>query len=134
MTASRKITEAENTLAKMYKSDGDEFESELKRFVKTVSDIFLHLLDEYNVKFGLGIQHLGLDKFKTTAKKMGNLEAINFLIEYEKEYKKLRNDPAFGQFFEKEHTIEGNKSDIIKTCSMLLDATKKLTYQSYENF
>ncbi len=134
MTSARKITEAENILAEMQKLPDDEFESELKNFIKTINDVFLHLLDEYNVKFRLGIQHLGLDKFKTTAKKMGNLEAINFLIWYEKEYRKLRNYPTFGQFFEREHTVEGNKSDIIKTCSMLLDATKKLTYQSYENF
>ena len=134
MTASRKITEAETILAKMQKLSNEEFEPELRNFAKTINDVFLHLLDEYNVKFRLGIQHLGLDKFKTTAKKIGNLEAINFLIWYEKEYKKLRNDPVFGQFFEKDHTVEGNKPDIINACSLLLAATKKLAYQSYENF
>lgn len=134
MTASRKITESENILAKMQKLTDDEFESELKNFVKAINDVFLHLLDEYNVKFGLGIQHIGLDKFKTTARKTINLKAINFLIWYEKEYKKLRNDPTFGQFLEKEYTVEGNNSDVIRMCSLLLDETKKLSYQAYENF
>src|SRR5574338_313595 len=120
VAASRKILEAEKIITNLEKTADAEFDKELENFVKTINDVFLHLLDEYNVKFGLKIRHVGLEKFKTTAKKMGKIEAINFLIWYEKEYRKLRNDSAFGQLLEKNYTIQGNSSDIIKSCSMLL--------------
>lgn len=134
MTATRKIAEAENILAGMERMPDDRFKAELEKFVKTANDVFMHLLDEYNVKFNLGIQHIGLEKFKATAKKAGKIEAINFLIWYEKEYRKIRNEPTLGQFLDKDYTIQGDNSDIIKSCSELLDATRKMTYHSYENF
>ena len=133
MSASRKIAEAENILLKLNEPNVD-FRSELEKFVKTIHDVFLHLLEEYNVKFGLGIKHVGLEKFKSTAKKAGNIGAINFLIWYEKEYKKLRNNPEFGKFLEKEYELQEDQTNIIMSCYTLLDETKKMVYYSYENF
>lgn len=128
MSAARKISEAENILAKL-KSAPEK--SEFERFIRTIHDVFLHLLDEYNVKFGLKIDRIGLEKFKTMAKKAGKIEAINFLIWYEKEYKKLRNDPELGQFLEREFTVP---EDIVDVSVRLLDEVKKIAYYSYENF
>jgi hypothetical protein len=125
MSTAQKISEAEKILAKL--DSPEKFDS----FVGIIHDIFLHLLDEYNVKFGLKIDRIGLEKFKTVAKKSGNIDAINFLIWYEKEYKKLRNDPELGQFLEKEYSVP---NDMAQIGARLLDEAKKIAYYAYENF
>ena len=125
MSTAQKISEAEKILAKL--ESPERFDS----FVGIIHDIFLHLLDEYNVKFGLKIDRIGLEKFKTVAKKSGNIDAINFLIWYEKEYKKLRNDPELGQFLEKEYSVP---NDMTQIGARLLDEAKKIAYYAYENF
>lgn len=128
MSAARKISEAENIFAKIKNSqEKTEFES----FIKTIHDMFSHLLDEYNVKFGLKIDKMGLEKFKTVAKRAGKIDAINFLIWYEKEYKKLRNDPDLGQYLEREYQMP---QDMIIVCTRLLDESRKIAYYAYENF
>lgn len=132
MSAARKISEAEEILIKIQNTPSN-FKLELENFVRTINDVFLRLLDEYNVKFGLGIKRIGFEKFKSIAKKAGKIDAINFLIWYEKEYKKLRDDPEFGKFLEKEFTIQEDH-DIIRSCSALLDRVKNMTYYAYENF
>ncbi len=132
MSAARKIIEAEHILINL-ENVNNNFKSELERFTKTISDVFSHLLDEYNVKFGLKTEHISLEKFKTLAKKAGKIEAINFLIWYEKEYKKIKNNSDFGHLLEKESTLENN-SDTIRSCSALLNEIKKMTYYAYENF
>jgi hypothetical protein len=128
MSAARKISEAQIILAKLQNS---QEKSEFENFIKTIHDVFSHLLDEYNVKFGLKIEKIGLEKFKTVAKRAGKIDAINFLIWYEKEYKKLRNNPDLGQYLEREYQIP---QDMIIICTRLLDETRKIAYYAYENF
>ena len=125
MTTAQKISEAEKILAQL--DSPDKFNT----FLGIIHEIFLHLLDEYNVKFGLKINKIGLEKFKSVAKKSANIRAINFLIWYDKEYKNLRNDPQLGQFLEKEYTIPENMR---KIGSILLDETRKIVYQAYEKY
>jgi len=125
MSTAQKISEAEKILARL--ESPEKFDS----FVGIIHDIFLHLLDEYNIKFGLKMDRVGLEKFKTIAKKSGNIDAINFLIWYEKEYKKLRNDPELGQFLEKEYSAP---NDMVQIGARLLDEAKKISYYAYENF
>jgi len=128
MSAARKISEAENILAKLQNSqEMVEFEN----FIRTIHDVFSHLLDEYNVKFGLKIDKISLEKFKTIAKRAGKIDAINFLIWYEKEYKKLRNDSDLGQYLEREYQMP---HDMIIVCNRLLDESRKIAYYAYENF
>ncbi|MBM3906260.1 MAG: hypothetical protein FJ354_06265 [Thaumarchaeota archaeon] len=125
MSTAQKISQAEKILARL--ESPEKFDS----FVGIIHDIFLHLLDEYNIKFGLKMDRVGLEKFKTIAKKSGNIDAINFLIWYEKEYKKLRNDPELGQFLEKEYSAP---NDMVQIGARLLDEAKKISYYAYENF
>lgn len=132
MSAARKISEAEETLIKIQNTPRN-FKLELENFVRTINDVFLQLLDEYNVKFGLGIKRIGFEKFRSVAKKAGKIDAINFLIWYEKEYKKIRDDPELGKFLEKEFTIQEDQHTI-RSCSALLDRVKNMTYYAYENF
>ncbi|MFM8658454.1 MAG: hypothetical protein ACKOCQ_00730 [Candidatus Nitrosotenuis sp.] len=134
MTAVKKISEAETILQKMQNLSEQEVQVEMHNFVKTIHDVFSHLLDEYHVKFALKIDRVGLEKFKSIAKKQGRIDAINFLMWYEREYKKLKNDPEFSKILEREHTALENKSDVIRICSTLLEEAKKMSYHAYENF
>ncbi len=125
MTTAQKISEAEKILAEL--DSAEKFQI----FLQIIHEIFLHLLDEYNLKFGLKINKIGLEKFKSVAKKSANIDAINFLIWYDKEYKNFRNDPELGQFLEKEYTVPENMR---KTGSLLLDETRKIVYRAYEKY
>ncbi|MEM3170474.1 MAG: hypothetical protein QW838_06850 [Candidatus Nitrosotenuis sp.] len=132
MTAARKISEAESMLVKMKKLPDEKISLELDSFLRVIHDIFSHLLDEYNIKFGCNIDRIGLEKFKVKAKKTGNLDAINFLIWYEKEYKRLRDNPEFGHLLDKEQPT--NNADIVQMCSNLLKEVKSMVFYAYENF
>lgn len=137
MTATRKITESENILAKLQNLSNEQFWLELDNFIKTVHDVFSHLLEEYNVKFDCKVERISLEKFKVKAKKTGNIGAINFLIWYEKEYKKIRNNSEFGYLLERngDHNHDNtNHTNIINACIMLLNETKAMAYYAYENF
>lgn len=135
MTAARKIVEAEVLLVKMRGLSGDEFRAALGDFVRTIHDVFSHLLEEYNLKFDCKLDRVGLEKFKVTAKKMGNIKAINFLIWYEKEYRKIRDNSEFGRLLEKNYEPDcAGRDGIINACTMLLNQTRSMAYYAYENF
>ncbi|MGQ0771965.1 MAG: hypothetical protein ACT4NT_04250 [Nitrososphaerota archaeon] len=135
MAAARKITESENILAKLQNLPDEQFKVELENFIKTIHEVFSHLLEEYNVKFDCKIERISLEKFKVKAKKTGKIEAINFLIWYEKEYKKIRNNSEFGYLLERNNDhIHTPRTDIINACTMLINETKAMTYYAYENF
>ncbi|MEO9309650.1 MAG: hypothetical protein ABI337_05085 [Nitrososphaera sp.] len=133
MTAARKISEAENMLARMEKSHDEKLGFELNGFLGIIHDVFSHLLDEYNIKFGCNIERIGLEKFKVKAKKTGNIDAINFLIWYEKEYKKLRDNPEFGRLLDREQPAD-TRDNIVRRCSNLLKEAKSMVFYAYENF
>jgi uncharacterized damage-inducible protein DinB len=138
MTAAKKIVEAEKILENLQKlSSGKEQQLEIIKFTKTIHAIFSHLLDEYNKKFGLKMERVGLEKFKTKAKKLGNIGAINFLIWYEKEYRRIKNDAVCGYLLERQDDGRFamiNNDGVVGSCSMLLDKTKAMVYHAYENF
>ncbi len=136
MTAIRKITEAEIILNRLG-ANAEEFQSDLNLFLKTIREIFTNLLEEYNTKFDFKLKHVSLEKFKKNAKRSGRLDAINFLIWYEKEYHKIKDDTVF-DFLLKDGIEQGivlkKSEDIKRTCSLLLDRIRQMTYYAYENF
>ncbi|TBR24812.1 MAG: hypothetical protein EPO63_03170 [Candidatus Nitrosotenuis sp.] len=136
MTAIRKITEAETILNRLG-TNAEEFQSDLSLFVKTIQEIFTNLLEEYNTKFDFKLKHMSLGKFKKTARNLGRLDAINFLIWYEKEYRKIKDDTMFDFLFG-DNTEQGvileKGEDVKRTCSLLLDRIRQMTYYAYENF
>ncbi len=137
MTATRKIAEAEAILAKMQGQPDAEFQVVLNDFVKTVNDVFSHLLEEYQMKFDCKIDRAGLEKFKVKARKSGNIRAISFLIWYEKEYRKIKNEPMFVHMLERDGAYNRDISslgDVTNACSALLNKVKTMTYHAYENF
>lgn len=136
VTATKKLAEAEEIFAKLQKSTSrNEFQLEMGNFVKTIQETFSHLLDEYNKKFDLRIERIGLEKFKAKAKKMRRIEVINFLIWYEKEYRKIKNERG-GYLLEKDNLNFDlqNAGYVIEDCSYLLNRTKTMAYYAYENF
>lgn len=136
MTAIRKINEAEIILNRLG-SNTEEFQSDLNLFAKTVHDIFTHLLEEYNIKFDFKLKHMSLGKFKKNAKKLGKIDAINFLIWYEKEYRKIKDDTMFDFLLEDDTeraVFKESVEDVKRTCSLLLDRIRQMTYYAYENF
>lgn len=136
MTAIRKITEAETILNRLG-TNAEEFQSDLNLFVKTIQEIFTNLLEEYNTKFDFKLKHMSLGKFKKTARNLGRLDAINFLIWYEKEYRKIKDDAMFDFLFgnNTEHVAILEKSqDVKRLCSLLLGRIRQMTYYAYENF
>jgi hypothetical protein len=137
MTTAKKITEAENILNRLKVCSTKEFEVELNNFVHSIHDIFSHLLDEYNKKFDLKIDRIGLEKFKVRAKKMGRIDAINFLIWYEKEYRKIKDDEICGYLLERKDNLDvdfSNMNNVITASSLLLNRAKTLAYSAYERF
>jgi hypothetical protein len=134
VTATRKIAEAEDILASLQNLSDENFQMQLNNFLKTIHEIFTHLLDEYNVKFDCKIERINLEKFKVKAKKLGKLDAVNFLIWYEKEYRQIKNNSTFGYLLERDDVDSSNRSDVINACSMLLNDVKSMTYRAYENF
>jgi hypothetical protein len=95
------------------------------------------LLNEYNKKFDLKIEKISFEKFKVKAKKLGNISAINFLIWYEKEYRKIRDDETCGYLLDRIDNLSfdiANSNAIINACSLLLNKTRTLAYEAYENF
>ena len=136
MTAGKKINEAERILEQMQNSTGTNLQDNLNKFVSTIHDIFSQLLDDYNKKFDVGIKGIGLDKFKSKARKAGKIDAIKFLIWYEKEYKKIKDDQYCGPFLEKNPVSldQSNPAGLLDSCSKVLNEAKKITYYAYENF
>jgi hypothetical protein len=130
VTAVKKLAEAETLLARIH---GTNNFLELTDFIKTMHDVFSHLLGEYNKKFDLKIDRIGLDKFKVRAKKLGKIDAIRFLIWYEKEYHQIKDDADCGYLLDKNSKIISDDKTI-GACSILLNKAKKLVYDAYENF
>lgn len=138
MTATRKIDEAQTILGRLV-TDSGEFQTDLNLFAGIIHEIFTHLLDEYNAKFGFRLKHASLEKFKREARKLGRIDAINFLIWYEKEYRKIKDDPMFDFLMvrdtEKQDIIvRENPEHTKKICGLLLDRIRQMTYHAYENF
>jgi len=70
------------------------FKKELNAFLPCVQSIPEHLLNDYQIKFGLNIldkEHL-VEKFNTVAKRQNNLDAMTFYSWWKAEVDKLRKD------------------------------------------
>lgn len=127
MGAAKKLDEAQQELSLLTTTK----DPKITRFVRIIQDVYDTLLDEYSKKFGCGSGRTSLAKFKTSAKKAGNVHAINFLIWYEKEFRSVRNDPLVGNLLDSNSQHDSND---IKSCSILLELTRNLVYHAYENF
>lgn len=94
MTVEDKIIFAEYFLAKIkYAKNRKDFLPNLSAFLSETCSIPEYLLQDANMKFGLDIplEHRLLEKFSSKA--AGNQKAQKFFSTYNREYKKLSQDP-----------------------------------------
>ncbi|WP_268541882.1 hypothetical protein [Candidatus Nitrosotenuis cloacae] len=134
MSAARRIADAERILEEIRSAKKDAT-SQIMEFLKAIQESYTDLLEEYNKKFDCKIDRIGLDKFKAKAKKTGNVNAISFLMWYEREYRRIRNDSELGRLLERDLAeIDLSTDKIIDLCSLLLENTRRIVYHAYENF
>ncbi|MDC8438093.1 MAG: hypothetical protein LV468_03730, partial [Candidatus Nitrosotenuis sp.] len=134
MSAARRIADAERILEEIRSAKKDAT-SQIMEFLKAIQESYTDLLEEYNKKFDCKIDRVGLDKFKAKAKKTGNVNAISFLMWYEREYRRIRNDSELGRLLERDLAeIDLSTGKIIDLCSLLLENTRRIVYHAYENF
>jgi hypothetical protein len=128
MSAAKKLDDAQ----KILECIRDENQESVAEFTRAIHDVYSSLLDEYNRKFACHTGHISLAKFKSSAKKAGNVQAISFLIWYEREFRAIRNDPKIGFLLDDGKTKADQET--IQSCSELLKRTRGLVYHAYENY
>lgn len=134
MSAARKIDDAERVLDQIRASNSKD-RARISEFLVIIHESYTDLLDEYNKKFDCKIDRVSLDKFKSKAKKTGNVSAISFLMWYEREYRAMRNNSEFGHLLDRDLAETDLGSDnILDLCYTLLENTRRIIYHAYENF
>ena len=80
---------------KNYEEVKEEFEHELNAFLSTIRSVPEHLLDDYNIKYGLNIKDKEWLKknFKNRAVRMGDSKAVKFFDWWNAEDNRIRRDP-----------------------------------------
>jgi len=102
MTAMAKAREAEFYLGKMRKSYTnveEEFVYYLSAFLAASRSIPDHLLEEYNVKYGLNLpltEKLYADRFESRAKEIHHSDALRFIRFWKERMNALQRDPIGG--------------------------------------
>ncbi|MEM3143114.1 MAG: hypothetical protein QXW91_00585 [Candidatus Nitrosotenuis sp.] len=128
MSAAKKLDDAQKILECIREENSES----VAEFTRAIHDVYSSLLDEYNKKFACHTGHISLAKFKSSAKKAGNVKAISFLIWYEREFHTIRNDPRLG--FLLDNRKIANSQETLQSCSELLKRTRDLVYHAYENY
>jgi hypothetical protein len=128
MSAAKKLDDAQRILERIR----DEKVRSVAEFTQAIHNVYSSLLDEYNKKFACHAGHISLAKFKSSAKKTGNVQAISFLIWYEGEFRAIRNDPKLG--FLLDSTEVNSSQETLQSCTELLKRTRELVYHAYENY
>jgi hypothetical protein len=95
MVVDEKITNAEYFLNKIKNATNrEDFLPNLSAFLSETRSIADYLLEDYNVKFGLGINaNLNTNNFIKTAIRQKNQSAIDFIIAYMTKFNELKQDP-----------------------------------------
>jgi hypothetical protein len=104
MTAEEKIEESEYNLQKLANINPmlKAFRFELSNFLNSAQSILYHLLEEYNIKYHLQLEHLDIKAFKKQATRLRNTGALNFIEWYKKEYEQIKNE-VYGFLIDKRH-------------------------------
>ena len=100
MTVEDQINDAEYFLHILRdKYSRDELRPNLTAFLAISRGIMNHLLEEYNVKFGLNVplkEKLSIRTFEETAKRQNNQPALGFINFYKSEFNSLANTTVGG--------------------------------------
>ena len=113
MTVEDQINDAEYFLRILRdKYSRDELRPNLTAFLAISRGVIDHLLEEYNVKFGLNIPletKLFNDTFKEVAKRQSNQTALEFLKFYKSEFNALANTTIGGLMLGKRGLMLGKR-------------------------
>jgi|tagenome__1003787_1003787.scaffolds.fasta_scaffold20951675_3 hypothetical protein len=105
MAFKEQISDAEYFLEALKRSyTREELRPNLGAFLTMSRSIADHLLEDYNMKFNLGIdleEKLTYDRFEKGARDRSNQTALDFLKFYKDEFKNLKKDPAFKLLYDK---------------------------------
>lgn len=103
MTVEEQIADTEYFLKAIRRSDSrEELRPNIGAFLAMSRSIADHLLEEYNVKFGLGIgllEKLTPRTFKEKAENQNNQTALDFIEFYTKVFKKLKENRSFSLLY-----------------------------------
>lgn len=126
MTAEDKIAEADYNLHKIRHLPimQPEFKFELSNFLNSAQSIFWHLLEDYNLKFDLGLDYLDSKKFKEKAIELDNQRALEFIQWYNDEYDKIKNNKQFG-FLTKKRRLNVHKTSVMPKKFVVGDYTPR---------
>jgi hypothetical protein len=115
MVVDQKIEEAEYFLDKIKSATRrEDFIPNLSAFLSATRSIPDYLLEDYNLKFGLGISlndKLYPSTFKGTARKKNNQNALKFIDQYSTEFGKLRQD-KIGNLLIGKRDIKVHRTDV----------------------
>jgi len=131
MTAEEKLEEAYYNLDKVRHLPflQHTFKFELSNFLSSSQSILWHLIEDYNIKFGLGLSgKYSIENFKQKAKDTKNETALKFIQWFADEYNKLQQNHEYGFLVEKRHLNVHQKS-VMPTKSILSDYTPR-TFQA----
>jgi hypothetical protein len=105
MAFKEQISDAEYFLEIIKRSyTREELRPNLGAFLTMSRSIADHLLEDYNMKFNLGIdleEKLTYDRFEKGARDRSNQTALDFLKFYKDEVKNLKKDPTFKLLYDK---------------------------------
>ena len=135
MTAEEKIRESDYNLNKLKRTEPmtDEYFYEFNCFIASTRSILDHLLDDYNVKYNLGIpldiRYL-LGEFRKKSQK--NPTACNFLKWYDFQYDEIIKNSTYGFLIEKRNLLLHRKTVKPKSFKLSIEFPKGATLNSTE--
>ncbi len=91
-------------MEEIYPKNQDEFTYELEAFLGKARSVPDFLLEDFNIKYSLGIgleEYMDAKRFKKRAKQFKNTEALKFINWYGKKMSALKSDPIGKLFFDK---------------------------------
>lgn len=108
MTAAEKLDEAGFLLGKMRElyANQKEFTYYLSAFLSACRSVPDHLLEEYNIRYGLNIslsEELNADRFESKSRQFRNKDALNFIRMWRDGMKAMKDDPVGRLLVSKRH-------------------------------
>jgi len=115
MAVDQKITNAEYFLNKIRNAKKrEDVIPNISAFLSETTSIPDYLLEDYNLKYGLGIKRMCKNTFIEQAIIKKNQGAIRFIIEYISKFNQLKKDPVVERLWHKRNVQVHSKNDALQ--------------------
>jgi hypothetical protein len=115
MAVDQKITNAEYFLNKIRNAKTrEDVIPNISAFLSETTSIPDYLLEDYNLKYGLGIKRMCKNTFIEQAIIQKNQGAIRFIIEYISKFNQLKKDPVVERLWHKRNVQVHSKNDALQ--------------------